>query len=141
MRWTMGLSGREEAARKRGRGQGEVIQFMRKEGGQVPWPLLGAGKDGAVPLSGGASQCPPPANPIPGHTEHVQELCKRRGGKQRDGFRRGLLTPPTSCSCPSLLPGSDKGAMVLPQVLLPSPSLIPDPSGCCLQGALEPARV
>lgn len=97
-------------------------------------PLLGAGKDGAVPLSGGASQCPPPANPIPGHTEHVQELCKWRGGKQRDRFRGEFLTPPTSYSCPTLLPGSDKGAMVLPQVLLPSPSPIPDPSGCCLQG-------
>jgi hypothetical protein len=33
-------------------------------------------KVGTGPLSGGASQCPPPANPIHGHTEHVQDLCK-----------------------------------------------------------------
>lgn len=54
---------------------------MRKEGDQLPLLLLGAGKDDTGPLSGGASQCPPPANPIRGHTEHVQELSKQRGGK------------------------------------------------------------
>lgn len=96
-RWTKELSGQEEAARKWGRGRGTVIQFMRKEGAQVPWPLLGAGKDGTVPLSGGASQCPPPANPIPGHTEHVQELCKWREaeGKIAEGqIPEGTPHPP-----------------------------------------------
>lgn len=67
---------------------------MREEGGQFPLLLLGVSKDGTGPLSGGASRCPPPAYPIRGHTEHVQELCKRRGGKWGERFRRELLTPP-----------------------------------------------
>lgn len=88
--------GAEGAARSRqevGKGS-EVKSFgMRKEGGPVPLPLLSAGKDGSGPLSGGASQCPPPANPIHGHTEHVQELSRLRGGNWWDRFWRELLTP------------------------------------------------
>lgn len=111
-----------------------------------------AGRDGTGRLSGGARQCPPPANPMRGHTEHVQELCKPRGGKWGDRFRRELRTPLLPVAAPILLPGSDKGAHGAQ--LIPSPFLDPRwvlPSGapgsargdrgpeqppCCLEGAL-----
>ena len=51
------------------------------------------GQDGTGPLSGGASQCPPLANPIQGHTEHVQELCKA-GGEGSGGIDSGGSSSP-----------------------------------------------
>lgn len=88
-----GAEGAARSCQEVGKGSEAKSSGMRKEDGQVPLPLLSAGKDGTGPLSGGASQCPPPANPIHGHTEHVQELSRLRGGNWGDRFRRELLIP------------------------------------------------
>ena len=75
---------------------------MSEEGGRLPLPPFGADKDGTGPLSGDASQGPPPANPIRGHTEHVRELWEPEGREIAGEIPEGAPHHPplTSCSCP-----------------------------------------
>lgn len=66
---------------------------VSEEGGQVPLPHWALRSDGIMALCGGCQSMPSLANPIQGHTEHVQELCK--AGGEGSGIDSGgeLFTP------------------------------------------------